>query len=79
MDHLDSWIAMTRDISAMALVSEFKVLFGKGCYAFMSCSDDGGRYAYDRQPSMCRWNLKKLSEALSTCLPEDKAEEMLKL
>lgn len=51
----------------------------KDHYGYMRYSDDGGRYAYDRQPSVCRWNLKKLSEALSTCLPEDKAEEMLKL
>ena len=45
----------------------------------ISLTDDGGRYAYDRQPAMCRWNLRKLSEALSPCLPEDRAEEMLKL
>ena len=45
----------------------------------VSCSDDGGRYAYDRQSTICRWNLTKLSEPLSTCLPEDKAEEILKL
>ena len=45
-----------------------------------SClTDDSGRYAYDRQPVICRWNLKKLAEALATCLPEDEAEEILKL
>ena len=43
-----------------------------------SLSDDGGRYAYDRQPSVCRWNLGKLSEALSPCLPEESAKEALK-
>lgn len=42
-------------------------------------TDDSGRYAYDRQPAICRWNLKKLAETLSTCLPEDKVEEILKL
>ncbi|XP_006821547.2 protein adenylyltransferase SelO-1, mitochondrial-like, partial [Saccoglossus kowalevskii] len=28
-------------------------------------SDDGGRYAFNKQPSMCKWNLKKFAEALS--------------
>ena len=78
MGHSDSWIAMIQDTSAMALVSE-SIWLVKGGYGYMCCSDDGGRYAYDCQPSICRWNLKKLSEALSTCLPEDKAEEILKL
>ena len=52
---------------------------GRYMYMYVPYSDDGGRYAYDRQPTICRWNLKKLAEALSTCLPEDKAEEILKL
>ncbi|XP_077987251.1 protein adenylyltransferase SelO, mitochondrial-like [Glandiceps talaboti] len=28
-------------------------------------SDDGGRYAFNKQPSICRWNLEKFAEALS--------------
>ena len=42
-------------------------------------TDDGGRYAYDRQPSICRWNLQKLAEALASCLPPEKAKEGLSL
>ena len=31
----------------------------------MVSSDDGGRYAYSKQPEVCGWNLKKLAEALA--------------
>ncbi len=27
-------------------------------------SDDGGRYAYNKQPEICKWNCMKLGEAL---------------
>ncbi|XP_019864467.1 PREDICTED: selenoprotein O-like [Amphimedon queenslandica] len=42
-------------------------------------SDDGGRYAFSKQPSVCKWNLRKLSEALSPCLSTEKADEGLEL
>jgi uncharacterized protein YdiU (UPF0061 family) len=42
-------------------------------------SDDRGRYAYDQQPSICKWNLKKLSEALLPSLTSEDAELSLKL
>lgn len=42
-------------------------------------SDDRGRYAYDRQPSVCRWNLSKFAEVLSPCLSEEAALEGLQL
>lgn len=33
-------------------------------------SDDGGRYTYEAQPAICRWNLERLAEALEkTPLP----------
>ncbi len=42
--------------------------------------DDGCRYAYDRQPSICRWNLTKLAEALEPSgLTEEMKQEGLKL
>ena len=47
--------------------------------SYVAFEDDGGRYAYDKQPSICKWNLRKLSEALSPCLPEEKAREGLEL
>ncbi|KAL5514995.1 hypothetical protein EMCRGX_G000100 [Ephydatia muelleri] len=34
-------------------------------------SDDGGRYSYTNQPAICRWNLKKLAEALSPSLSSE--------
>ncbi len=32
-------------------------------------SDDEGRYAYNNQPTMVKWNLQKLAIALSPILP----------
>ncbi|CAM9341192.1 unnamed protein product [Ectocarpus sp. 12 AP-2014] len=32
-------------------------------------SDGGGRYSYERQPEMCKWNLHKFAEALAPALP----------
>eukprot|EP00903_Cladosiphon_okamuranus_P008307 g7991.t1 len=32
-------------------------------------SDSGGRYSYEKQPQMCKWNLQKFAEALSPALP----------
>uniref|UniRef100_K7EE50 Selenoprotein O n=2 Tax=Ornithorhynchus anatinus TaxID=9258 RepID=K7EE50_ORNAN len=32
-------------------------------------SDEVGRYAYSRQPAVCKWNLRKLAEALAPELP----------
>eukprot|EP01087_Luapelamoeba_hula_P011200 TRINITY_DN3014_c0_g1_i1.p1 TRINITY_DN3014_c0_g1~~TRINITY_DN3014_c0_g1_i1.p1 ORF type:complete len:763 (+),score=176.43 TRINITY_DN3014_c0_g1_i1:37-2325(+) len=39
-------------------------------------SDDGGRYTFEAQPEICRWNCIKLAEALSPVLPlsESKGE-----
>lgn len=43
-------------------------------------TDDSGRYAYDQQPKMCHWNLRKLAEALAPGgLTEDMIKEGLKM
>lgn len=34
-------------------------------------SDNTGRYAYNKQPEICKWNLGKLAEALVPELPLD--------
>ncbi|KAM5289221.1 protein adenylyltransferase SelO, mitochondrial [Ctenodactylus gundi] len=34
-----------------------------------NASDNTGRYAYSKQPEVCRWNLQKLAEALEPELP----------
>ncbi|MCT9821216.1 YdiU family protein [Microbacterium sp. W1N] len=42
--------------------------------AFFSSIDRFGRYAYDRQPAIMRWNLARLGEALAPLLADDPAE-----
>ncbi|CAN0424981.1 unnamed protein product [Ascophyllum nodosum] len=32
-------------------------------------SDPGGRYSYERQPAICKWNLERFAEALAPALP----------
>ncbi|KAM4618812.1 selenoprotein O1 [Polymixia lowei] len=57
-----------------------------GPYGFMdrfdpdficSASDNSGRYSYQAQPAICRWNLVKLAEALAPELPPDRAEAVV--
>ncbi|XP_056429717.1 protein adenylyltransferase SelO, mitochondrial isoform X2 [Hyla sarda] len=40
-------------------------------------SDNGGRYAYDKQPRICKWNLGKLAEALVPELPFDISQKIV--
>ncbi|KAM8979023.1 protein adenylyltransferase SelO, mitochondrial [Sarcophilus harrisii] len=40
-------------------------------------SDTGGRYAYNKQPEVCKWNLQKLAEALVPELPLELSEPIL--
>lgn len=42
-----------------------------------NASDNSGRYSYQAQPAICRWNLVKLAEALAPELPPDRAEAVL--
>ncbi|XP_054712716.1 protein adenylyltransferase SelO, mitochondrial-like [Uloborus diversus] len=42
-------------------------------------SDDGGRYAYDKQPEICLWNLKKLAKAIQKALPLSETSPLLEL
>ncbi|KAM7414206.1 hypothetical protein PAMA_019159 [Pampus argenteus] len=57
-----------------------------GPYGFMdrfdpdficNASDNSGRYSYQAQPAICRWNLVKLAEALNPELPPDRAEAVM--
>ena len=41
------------------------------------CLDDRGRYAFDCQPEICKWNCHKLAEALEPVLPMSQMEETL--
>lgn len=42
--------------------------------AWFSSIDEFGRYAYDRQPSIMRWNLERLADALAPLLSDDPEE-----
>ncbi|KAG7259322.1 hypothetical protein CRUP_006591 [Coryphaenoides rupestris] len=57
-----------------------------GPYGFMdrfdpdficNASDNSGRYSYQAQPAICRWNLGKLAEALAPELPPARAAAVL--
>lgn len=57
-----------------------------GPYGFMdrfnpdyicNASDNSGRYSYQAQPAICRWNLVKLAEALAPELPPERAEVVI--
>lgn len=57
-----------------------------GPYAFMEAydedftpngSDGSARYAYDRQPEICKWNLLKLSEAVDPLLSMDEGRAIV--
>ncbi|KAM6946262.1 selenoprotein O1 [Aplochiton taeniatus] len=57
-----------------------------GPYGFMdrfdpdficNASDNSGRYSYQAQPAICRWNLARLAEALAPELAPDRAEAVL--
>uniref|UniRef100_A0A667Y6L1 Selenoprotein O n=1 Tax=Myripristis murdjan TaxID=586833 RepID=A0A667Y6L1_9TELE len=57
-----------------------------GPYGFMdrfdpdficNASDNSGRYSYQAQPAVCRWNLVKLAEALAPELPPARAETVM--
>ena len=39
--------------------------------------DDRGRYAYDCQPDICKWNCQKFAEALEPVLSMSLMEEVL--
>nr|XP_006633308.1 PREDICTED: selenoprotein O [Lepisosteus oculatus] len=42
-----------------------------------NASDTGGRYSYSAQPSVCRWNLERLAEAMGPELPAHRAEAIV--
>lgn len=42
-----------------------------------NASDSAGRYAYSKQPEVCKWNLQKLAEALEPELPRELGEAIL--
>jgi len=41
-------------------------------------TDEGGRYRFEAQPSICKWNLTKFAEGLSVCMPLNEMKEIIK-
>jgi len=40
-------------------------------------SDKGGRYSYEAQPAICKWNVKKLGEMFALVVSQPKLDEVL--
>ena len=77
MDHLGFQTDMTQDTFVINLVF---LMYQLSCYVqYWFSLDDGGRYAYDQQPSICKWNLEKLAEALSPSLSKEDAKKGLEM
>jgi uncharacterized protein YdiU (UPF0061 family) len=46
-------------------------------YEIICFVDDNGRYAYQKQPEICKWNCKKFAEAIQMALPLARTEPEL--
>ncbi|CAD5110924.1 DgyrCDS283 [Dimorphilus gyrociliatus] len=42
-----------------------------------NASDSGGRYTYERQPEICKWNVGKLCEALTDFIPSSDIQDIM--
>ena len=51
--------------------------FTTDCFGCTICPDDGGRYSYQKQPEMCKWNCMKLAEALSPIVPMEEMKAIV--
>ncbi|XP_024137094.1 selenoprotein O1 [Oryzias melastigma] len=62
-----SILGLTLDYGPFGFMDRFDPNF------ICNASDNSGRYSYQAQPAVCRWNLVKLAEALAPELPPDRA------
>ena len=46
---------------------------------FVFTTDDNGRYSYEKQPSICRWNCEKLAESIKGAVSEELTKPHLDL
>lgn len=72
---MDSWIVTIQVLFAMVQVEDLGKR--KSYHSSSWFSDDSGRYAYDKQPSICKWNCGKLAEALGPLLPLQRSKTIL--
>lgn len=66
-----SFLGLTIDYGPYGFLEFFDKFF------ICNHSDKNGRYAYMQQPTVCKWNLEKLAEAISSALPMEKAKNIL--
>lgn len=59
-----SIVGLTLDYGPFGFLDRFDRNF------ICNSSDDGGRYSYENQPAMCRWNCERLGEAWAPAMPE---------
>lgn len=66
-----SILGLTLDYGPFGFMDRFDPEF------ICNASDNSGRYSYQAQPAICRWNLARLAEALDPDLPPDRAKQVL--
>ncbi|KAF7698966.1 selenoprotein O1, partial [Silurus meridionalis] len=66
-----SILGLTLDYGPFGFMDRFDPEF------ICNASDNSGRYSYQAQPEICRWNLARLAEALNPNLPPDRAQAVL--
>jgi len=52
----------------LVIAWRFATFYYKMCRGLL-CADNGGRYAFSKQPEICKWNCVKLAEALFLLAP----------
>lgn len=72
---MDLWIVMIQVSFVMVQVEDLRKRNNRD--VMINILDDSGRYAYDKQPSICKWNCGKLAEALGPFLPLQRSKTIL--
>ncbi|XP_076437251.1 protein adenylyltransferase SelO, mitochondrial-like isoform X2 [Babylonia areolata] len=66
-----SIVGLTIDYGPFGFMDRFDPQF------ICNTSDDGGRYSYEKQPEICRWNCGKLAEAIQGAVPLDRTKAVV--
>ncbi len=66
---LDFSIFMILDLFVMAQVNFSQSINNSSKINVLNYADHEGRYAFEKQPSVCKWNLEKLAESIAALLP----------
>ena len=68
-----SILGLTIDYGPYAFMEHFKPDF------ICNYSDNDGRYSYENQPAMVKWNLMKLAEALDPYIEEKESKNYVEM